>query len=483
MTWINDTQKALRYIENNLLNELKPDDVANHVGASCSNFGRIFGIVTGFSVAEYIRLRRLSMAGQELRGVNSKVIDVSFKYGYDTPESFTKAFTRFHGITPSEAKNSNKSLKIFAPLTIEMNIKGGYVMARKLIPNVEKLYENPTENYMFPSCMRSAMGALGEDHAFDFMFFAGVTGDLFTQTWINPKWQYNDSFSNTCHHTVIPIKNAFAACGYDYEYVPKTEIQKDKTKYIQKIVESIDKGIPVLTFGIVGPPICSIIFGYDENGDILIGWSQFTDESHPDTDGPHLECISENYFQKRNGLDKSDALVFIGEKNYTPSIADGVRKSIQNIPTFTDLPETDGLNTKYSQRIVFGKQAFEAWADSLLDDSCFQNESMLDSPLDTYGSCVVQIGTNMHYMDRYLERASDLCPEMSMLIDNLKKAYRDVANALKKVTDFQGGYFFDADRSALLRRDFREKLAELVRELGDCYVKAADVVKSYVSYN
>ena len=123
MTWINDTQKALRYIENNLLNELKPDDVANHVGASCSNFGRIFGIVTGFSVAEYVRLRRLSMAGQELRGVNSKVIDVSFKYGYDTPESFTKAFTRFHGITPSEAKNSNKSLKIFAPLTIEMNIK------------------------------------------------------------------------------------------------------------------------------------------------------------------------------------------------------------------------------------------------------------------------------------------------------------------------------------------------------------------------
>ena len=70
-----------------------------------------------------------------------------------------------------------------------------------------------------------------------------------------------------------------------------------------------------------------------------------------------------------------------------------------------------------------------------------------------------------------------------MLIDNLKKVYRDVANALKKVTDFQGGYFFDSDRSALLRRDFREKLAELVRELGDCYVKAADVVKSYVSYN
>ena len=271
MTWINDTQKALHYIENNLLNEVNTDDVAGHICSSNSNFGRVFGIVTGFSVAEYIRLRKLSLAGQELSCGKYKVIDIAQKYGYDSPESFSKAFVRFHGITPSEVKNGNNSIKTFAPLTIEMNIKGGYVMTRKLIPNVEKLYENPAENYMFPSCMRSAMWALGEDKTFDFLFFAGVTGDLFVQLWLNPKWQYNDSYSSACRHTHLPIANAFAACGYDYEYVPKSEIQKDKTKYIQKIVSSIDNGVPVLTFGIVGPPICSIIFGYDENGDVLIG--------------------------------------------------------------------------------------------------------------------------------------------------------------------------------------------------------------------
>ena len=73
MTWINDAQKALRYIENNFLNELNPDDVAGHIYASSSNFGRVFGIVTGFSVTEYIRLRRLSMAGQELSSGKHKV--------------------------------------------------------------------------------------------------------------------------------------------------------------------------------------------------------------------------------------------------------------------------------------------------------------------------------------------------------------------------------------------------------------------------
>lgn len=477
MTWMNDTQKALRYIENNLLDDLNPDDVANHIYASGSHFQRVFGIVTGFSVAEYIRMRKLSMAGQELRSGGCKVVDAALKYGYDSPESFAKAFSRFHGMTPSEAKNGDKALKTFAPLTMEINIKGGFVMSRKLIPNVEKLYENRAENYMFPGCMRSAMGALGEDASFDFMFFAGVTGDLFTQLWIHPKWRYNDSYSSACHHSRLPIENAFAACGYAYEYVPKNEIEKDKTKYIQKIVESVDHGVPVLTFGIVGPPVCSIIFGYDENGEVLIGWSQFTDEPHPDSDGPHDECVSKNYFQKRNGLDQSDALIFIGEKRRSPGIADGIRESIKNIPALAGLPETDGLYTQNPRRIVFGKRAFDAWADSLLDDSCFQNEAMLASPLDTYGSCVVQTGTNMHYMERYLDRASELCPDISALIGDLRGAYRGVRDALSKVTEFQGGYFFNADRNALLRKDFREKLAGLVRELGARYADVAETVK------
>ena len=82
MTWIDDTQKALRFIENNLTSEITPEEVADHVFSSSTHFQRTFGIVTGFSVGEYIRLRRLSIAGQELREGKHKVIDVALKYGY-----------------------------------------------------------------------------------------------------------------------------------------------------------------------------------------------------------------------------------------------------------------------------------------------------------------------------------------------------------------------------------------------------------------
>jgi hypothetical protein len=155
-------------------------------------------------------------------------------------------------------------------------------MSKKLIPNIVKLCDVQSENYMFDSCMRTVMRAFNETENYDFTFFAGITGDLFVQTWGKPNWQYNNEYSLTCRNTQIPIQSAFDACGYEFEYIHEEDIQRNKPEYVRRIVESIDKGYPVLTFGIVGPPTCSIIFGYDENGDVLIGWSQFTDEVKED---------------------------------------------------------------------------------------------------------------------------------------------------------------------------------------------------------
>ena len=59
---------------------------------------------------------------------DKKVIDIAFKYGYETPESFTKAFTRFHGVTPNKAKRSGTKLHSFNRLVIKIKLEGGTVM-------------------------------------------------------------------------------------------------------------------------------------------------------------------------------------------------------------------------------------------------------------------------------------------------------------------------------------------------------------------
>ena len=116
MNWMDDTQKAINYIENNLLENISVGDVAGHIHSSPDYFARVFNIVTGISISEYIRNRRLTLAGDEIVKSQAKVIDIASKYGYDSPDSFAKAFTRFHGVTP--AKVSDTQLKHYYPLSI-----------------------------------------------------------------------------------------------------------------------------------------------------------------------------------------------------------------------------------------------------------------------------------------------------------------------------------------------------------------------------
>lgn len=128
MEFIQTLQKAINYMEEHLLEPITYEDVAKHIYVSSYHFHRTFSLVTGITANEYIRNRRLSMAGQELSMSDVKVIDIALKYGYDSPESFTKAFNRFHGITPSAAKRAGVKLKSFNRLLIKIKLEGGTVM-------------------------------------------------------------------------------------------------------------------------------------------------------------------------------------------------------------------------------------------------------------------------------------------------------------------------------------------------------------------
>lgn len=127
MNWIQGIQRAIDYAEENITEEIDFEEAAKRAYSSSFHFQRVFGILCGFPFGEYIRMRRLSLAGEELAKGNAKIIDVALKYGYDTPESFSRAFTRFHGISPSEAKHGG-GIKIFTPLSVKLTLTGGSKM-------------------------------------------------------------------------------------------------------------------------------------------------------------------------------------------------------------------------------------------------------------------------------------------------------------------------------------------------------------------
>lgn len=123
MEWLSALNRTIDYLKKNLLSE-STADVASHAGISSVYLNKGFEIMTGMSISQYVKNRRLYLAAVEiLKG--AKVIDTAVKYCYTTPESFSKAFYRFHGLTPLNLKKHPERIKVFQPISFSISISGG----------------------------------------------------------------------------------------------------------------------------------------------------------------------------------------------------------------------------------------------------------------------------------------------------------------------------------------------------------------------
>lgn len=133
MEWSMVIAKAVEYMESHITEDITMYEVANHVNISPFYFHKGFSILCGYTIAEYIRSRRMALAGEELITTHITVTDLAMKYGYDSIDSFTKAFTRFHGYTPIAVRKEKLMLKTFAPLKLTISLKGGYIMDYRIV--------------------------------------------------------------------------------------------------------------------------------------------------------------------------------------------------------------------------------------------------------------------------------------------------------------------------------------------------------------
>ena len=150
MEWLTSIRTAIDYIDEHLEENISAQDVADRVNISPFFLQRGFSLMTGYGIGEYIRNRRLYQAAVDLKETEWKVIDIALRYCYETPESFTKAFSRFHGVTPSQVRDG-AAIKVFLPLTIKLSVQGGSQMDYKIAPmfpfkviGFQKVFDNET---------------------------------------------------------------------------------------------------------------------------------------------------------------------------------------------------------------------------------------------------------------------------------------------------------------------------------------------------
>jgi AraC-like DNA-binding protein len=278
MYWIKEMQSAIGFIEGRLTEELSIDEIARSANSSSANFQRIFSIVTGMTVGDYIRSRRLSLAGKELAESGAKVIDTAFKYGFETAESFTKAFTRFHGVTPSSAKRQKTVLRYFTALSIHVEVRGGFTMQRKLIPNVPEIPYDGNNAAFFITLLEATLTGLGEDC--DKAKLTALSGEGNRFCWTDGAWVFGNEVTASINEMPFETESrVLSAIGWNATYITVQRsmngglMNTDTAQIRQDFVSAIDRGFPVLIrYREHADCDLNVYFGYEDNGEKIIGY-------------------------------------------------------------------------------------------------------------------------------------------------------------------------------------------------------------------
>ncbi len=131
MSQLANFNRTLEYLEKCLDDKVDEKKILTISGYSYPLFSRVFSIISGITLSDYLRYRKLTKAALDIANSNQKIIDIAMKYGYDSSGSFATAFKHFHNVTPSEVRKGYKH-KIFSPVHFSLNIEGGNKMDVKI---------------------------------------------------------------------------------------------------------------------------------------------------------------------------------------------------------------------------------------------------------------------------------------------------------------------------------------------------------------
>ncbi|MFC2423176.1 MAG: AraC family transcriptional regulator [Fusobacterium polymorphum] len=127
MNIVKSFNNTIDYLETVLDDEIDERKVIQLSGYSYSMFSRLFSILTETTLSEYLRSRRLTEAAVRLRDTHEKIIDIAFRFGYESSDSFGTAFKNFHKSTPSEVRNG-KPFKLVSRVQLALSVRGGRSM-------------------------------------------------------------------------------------------------------------------------------------------------------------------------------------------------------------------------------------------------------------------------------------------------------------------------------------------------------------------
>ncbi len=346
------------------------------------------------------------------------------------------------------------------------------------------------EDLPFPSCLRAALAYLGEhlgcDHeAADdsawrlgcgYAYLVGTSGLAFKLSWHTSIWDGgNVDITNLAQDALEPFRRGFASVGYGVQILLSPDLAArlgageaetgDAEAFRARIVASVDAGRPVLALGVVGPPECCLVTGYDGGGEVLIGWNFFQDM--PELAGP-LEREPNGMFRQSDWSSRTPALLLLGERHERPDLNELLRDTLRWALTLIRTPRVRQHHN--------GLAAYDAWMAALQRDDEFpaDDPQTMDWRLMVHDDAVCAVAEARWYGSLFLALAARRLPFAAGALYQAAACYAAQHDLMWRAWAAVGGIGRAAkQRDALARPDVRRLLVPLVAAAKEREAEAA----------
>lgn len=374
MSYPNYTKSVICYIEAHITDEkIGHDKLARQIGYSWEHIRDMFRNDTGCPIARYIQSRKIKRSALDLIHTKRTILDIALHYGFANPETYTRAFRRVIGMTPSEFRRlrpligKNELLPgVYGVELLSGKERRSDIMNKNTYQNNDStiLYGVPKAGWgeyggltPYPICLKSVAAYLGED--IDYSFIMAASGTAFRFAWNSTDW---DLSNVDIFHTFTESNDVYSltakALGREF-FLLERNSGTTKEEFITFIKSHIDEGYPCIALGIIGPPEACIITGYRKNGEELLGWNFF--QSDPEFGG-NVEIDDSGYFITNSWWENTDtqAVMCIGALNGERFSEDTI---IQN--------GIRALTGRSDSGYCKGISAYDGWISALSDEKSF----------------------------------------------------------------------------------------------------------------
>lgn len=453
MSYPTCTKALICYIEAHLADGPLPrEKLEKQLGFSWAHVRDLFCKSTGYPLVQYVQMRKIKSSAMQLLNTDKTILEIACEYGFANPETYTRAFRRVIGLTPSEFRRKRPVVAKEELCTGVYGIgilpqkerRSDIVMKKEVYRNNEStiLYGVPKIAYgtyggstPYPICLKACSEYLGED--LNYYFTMVSSGAAFRLVWNSEQWDLsNVDIYHTFEESNAVYRLAAEALGREFFFLGR-EKNTTKEEFMAFIKEHVDEGYPCIALGIIGPPEACIITGYRKGGEELLGWNFF--QGDPEF-AASVKFDESGYFVCSDWWENTDtqAVMCLGAvKGKSLSTEEIIANAVRALEGRVDRGYGKGL------------MAYDAWKKALKDEKDYvvgQNYSLLFekmlcqsdamSCLKDGRGCAASYFKELGKDDRNYLLIGEQFDKVVEAIDEMRQLYgSDMDEMLKKLAD------------------------------------------------